>query len=174
MKSVKKHNCSRLYNLGRCLSPAATDTTAPRRDQPTKTDRRHFRVSLTLTLTHSSEYWGHDPTQKEPDVSARLAQRERETLGTLFKTVYRVTRVKKDHEAFAVTNSIEFKEVITSTHLCSRKKENFNKASESTDSLTRGMKSQGKVRQTLSSRWFELGPQHQQGIAQRDFRKEPN
>ena len=66
------------------------------------------------------------------------------------------SRVKKDHQAFAVTNSIEFKEVITSTHMCSRKKENLNKAAESTSSLIRGIRSQGKVRQTLSSKWFEL------------------
>ena len=43
------------------------------------------------------------PTQKESDTSVRLAPRARETLGTLFKTVYRVTREKK-----TTTNSIEF------------------------------------------------------------------
>ena len=63
---------------------------------------------------------------------------------------------RKNHQAFAVTTSIEFKEVITSTHLRSRKKENVNKAAESTDSLTKGIRSQGKVGQTLSSKWFEL------------------
>ena len=55
-----------------------------------------------------------------------------------------------------MTNSIEFKEVITSTHMCSRRKENLNKVAESSDSLPKGTRSQGKVRQTLSSRWFEL------------------
>ena len=35
---------------------------------------------------------------------------------------------EKRWQAFAVTNSIEFKEVITSTHLCFKKKENLNKA----------------------------------------------
>ena len=39
---------------------------------------------------------------------------------------------------------IEAKEVITSTYMCSRIKENFNKATESTDSLTRENKVPGK------------------------------
>ena len=99
------------------------------------------------------------PHEKESDMSVRLAQRARKTLGTLFNTVYRVTREKKDHQTFAVTNSNEFKEVITLTHLCSSKEEHFNKAAESTESLTREIRSQGRGRQTLSSRWFELiGP----------------
>ena len=45
------------------------------------------------TWPYGHECWGHDPTQKESDISVRLAQRAKETLGTLFKTVYRVTRV---------------------------------------------------------------------------------
>ena len=43
------------------------------------------------------------------------------------------SRVKKDQQGFAVTNSIEFK--MTSTHMCSR-----NKVAESTDSFGKGNK----------------------------------
>ena len=35
------------------------------------------------------------PHKKESDISIRFAKRARKTVGTLFKTVYRVTRAKK-------------------------------------------------------------------------------
>ena len=42
--------------------------------------------------------------------------------------------MKEEQQAFAVTNSIEFK--MTSTHMCSRRKMgSLNKVAESTDSL---------------------------------------
>ena len=47
------------------------------------------------TWPHGHECRGHDPKQKESDMSVRFAQRARKTLGTLFKTVYRVTREKR-------------------------------------------------------------------------------
>ena len=65
------------------------------------------------------------PHTKELEIFIRFAQRARKTLGTLFKTVYRVTRAKKDHQAFAVTILVEFKEEITSTHMSPRKKGKF-------------------------------------------------
>ena len=64
------------------------------------------------------------------------------------------SRVKKDQQAFAVTNSIEFK--MTSTHMFQEKMGSLSKAAESTDSSTKGTRSHGRVRQTLSSRWFEF------------------
>ena len=85
---------------------------------------------------------GHDPTQKESDMSARHAPRARETLGTLFNTVYRVTR-EKDEQAFAVTNSIEFK--LTSTHsFLGGKNGSMNKVAGSTDSFDNVNKVSGK------------------------------
>ena len=97
---------------------------------------RNISVTMTMTMTHSYEVVNvnqqpaptdmsagvMNPHKKESDTFVRLAQRARKTLGTLFKTVHRVTREKKDHQAFAVTNSIEFKEASTSIHMCSRKK----------------------------------------------------
>ena len=63
--------------------------------------------------------------------------------------------MKKDQQAFAVTNSIEFKK--TSTHMCSRRKmEGLNKVANPRIHLVRRKKSQGTVRQSLSSMWFEL------------------
>ena len=61
------------------------------------------------------------PHKKESVKSVRLAQQARKTLGALYETVRRVTcREKKKQQAYAVTNSSEFKEGTTLTHVSSR------------------------------------------------------
>ena len=66
-------------------------------------------MTMTVTMTHSYEVTNVNqepgptdmsagvmtPYIEESDMSVRLAQRAKKTLGTLFKTVYRVTREKR-------------------------------------------------------------------------------
>ena len=106
-------------------------------------------------MTHSSEVANVSQKPGPTDMSAGVMTPHKNNLKNLYALLNgqcRVTRKKKiiRRQAFAATSSIEYKEVITSTHLCSRNKVNF-KAAESTDSLTRGIRSQGSATDSVIS-----------------------
>merc|ERR1719284_292956 len=90
---------------------------------------------MTMTMTHSSEVANVNQKPGPADMNAGVMTPHKKNLIYLYALLNGQGRllvlcsrqcteshVKKDHQAFAGTNSIEFKEVITSTHVCSRKK----------------------------------------------------
>ena len=129
---------------------------------------RWMTVTMTMTMTHSCEVPNVNQEPGPTDMSAGVMTPHKKNLICLYALLngqgrlsvlcsrqWTASRVKKDQQAFAATNSIEFK--MTSTHVLHEKKwEAWTSSLNPRIQLTRRIRSQGRVRQTLSSMWFEL------------------
>ena len=114
-------------------------------------------MTMAMTMTHSFEVTNVNQKPGPTDMSAGVMTplNGQRRLLVLCSRQSTESRVKKDQQAFAVTNSIEFKKHVD-TQVFQEKMCNLNKAAKSTDSIDKGNKVSGKVLQTLSSIWFEL------------------
>ena len=110
---------------------------------------------------HGHECWGHDP-HKNNLIYLHALVNGQGRLWVLCSRRCTESRVKKIIRRFAVTNDIECKEVTTSTHVFQEKKGKLEQGSRIQGFISKG--NEGRVRQILSSRWFELNSPFQASI----------